>query len=258
MMIFVAESLIHSGRVDPDHLLRWMSTQHEPARGYGKGARTAFAATARGVPASEAAYVSWPEGSKGNGAAVRVTPIACLYAEDDDSLVAATVASAKVTHAHPAAVDGAVVMARATAALLKTNGEDIPAADSFVACLQPTDSALAAKLALVPALVRQRASTLEAAATLGNGVLAIESVPLALFCFLCWGSDFEALVIQTALCGGDVDSIAAMSGALSGALVGVAGLPAHWLARAEDGPRGRRHVLDLADRIHEMARRDRQ
>ena len=249
MMTFVAESILECGRVDGDHLLQWMATHHEPARGYGKGTRAAFAAAARGVPASEAGYSSWSEGSKGNGAAVRVTPIACLYVADDESLAPAATASATITHAHPIAVDGAVVMAHATAAVLRTQRGEIPDADSFVACLRPTESAFAEKLGLVRALVRARASPAEAVAALGNGVLAIDSVPLALFSFLRWGPDFEAVVVNTALCGGDIDSIAAMSGALSGALVGEEGLPTRWLARAEDGSRGVGHVSELADQL---------
>ena len=116
-------------------------------------------------------------------------------------------------------------MARATAAVLRTRQGVIPDADSFVASLEPTHSAFAERLGRVPVLVRARASTAEAVAALGNGVLAIDSVPLALFSFLRWGPDFEAVVVHTALCGGDVDSIAAMSGALAGALVGEEGLP---------------------------------
>lgn len=249
MMIFVAESLLECGRVDPEQLLHWMATRHEPARGYGKGTRAAFAASARGVPATEAAYVSWPQGSKGNGAAVRVAPIACLYADDESLLATAAATSARVTHASSVAVDATVVMARAIAALSRASARTVPDAASFIALLQPSDRELATRLARVPCLVAQGAPALEAVAALGNGVLACESVPLALFCFLRWGADFEEAIVETALCGGDVDSIAAMTGALSGALVGAAGLPADWLARAEAGRRGSEHVSELADRI---------
>jgi poly(ADP-ribose) glycohydrolase ARH3 len=243
MMIFVAESLLECGRIDPEHLLQWMSDHHEPARGYGKGTRAAFASNSL-----------WPEGSKGNGAAVRVAPIACLYVDDDTSLSLAAAASATVTHAHPTAIDCAVVMARATAVLLRVPDGTMPALGSFMERLRPTEPTLTSRLSTVATLVQDRASPREAIAALGNGVLAIESMPLALFCFLRWGSDFEAVVVQTALCGGDIDSIAAMSGALSGALLGEAGLPAQWLQRAENGFRGRRYVSDLANRICEMHR----
>jgi poly(ADP-ribose) glycohydrolase ARH3 len=144
-------------------------------------------------------------------------------------------------------------MARATAALLSAPIAETLDVANFIAQLEPTDHELATRLALVPPLVERRASTRDAVAALGNGILAFESVPLALFCFLRWGSDFESAVVHTALCGGDVDSIAAMTGALSGALVGAAGLPAQWLARAEGGARGHEYVAALADRICDLA-----
>ncbi|MCA9610800.1 MAG: ADP-ribosylglycohydrolase family protein, partial [Myxococcales bacterium] len=76
MMLAVAASLREVGTVDEAHLLATLAAMHEPARGYGKGARAAFAAHAAGQPWTEAGRVLWPEGSKGNGAAVRVAPIA--------------------------------------------------------------------------------------------------------------------------------------------------------------------------------------
>jgi poly(ADP-ribose) glycohydrolase ARH3 len=256
MMIFVAESLVRCGRLNPEHLLRWMAQHHEPARGYGKGTRAALAAAARGVPAADVAYTCWPEGSIGNGAAVRVAPIACLHPERDQPLSEAAAAAARVTHASLVAVESAIVMARATAAVLRAPTGERPSPDAFLASIEPAEPTLAARLASVSALLHARASTREAVAVLGNGVVAVESVPLALFCFLRWGPDFESVIVQTALCGGDVDSIAAMSGALSGASVGEAGLPARWLARAENGCRGRDHVRALADQVCDLARRD--
>jgi poly(ADP-ribose) glycohydrolase ARH3 len=109
--------------------------------------------------------------------------------------------------------------ARAIGMVLLSVSEDFPHADSFVAELGPTDLALATKLTLVPALVGRRASANDAAAALGNGVLALDSVPLALFCFLRWGNDFETAITQTVLCGGDVDSIAAMRGIFNTSLI---------------------------------------
>jgi poly(ADP-ribose) glycohydrolase ARH3 len=252
MMIFVAESLIECGRVDPDHLLRWMATHHDPARGYGKGTRSAFTAAMSGVPTSEASRSFWAEGSKGNGAAVRVAPIACVYSRNDSTLAPAAAASARITHGHESAVAAAVVMARAIAAALETDPRRIPDAGWFVSSLAGWDSTLDAKLRLVVGLVGERASTADVVAALGNGVLAVESVPLALFNFLRWGDDYEGAVVQTALCGGDVDSICSMTGALAGALDGEEALPARWLARAEDRRRGLRFVSALADRISDL------
>jgi ADP-ribosylglycohydrolase len=71
MMMMVGESLMACGAVHGPHLLAWMAEHHDPARGYGKGMGAALAGTQL-----------WPEGSEGNGAAARVTAIACRYPRD--------------------------------------------------------------------------------------------------------------------------------------------------------------------------------
>jgi poly(ADP-ribose) glycohydrolase ARH3 len=222
MMILVAESLVDAARLDPPHLLRWMAANYDPARGYGRGTRLALAS---GVPSP----------SIGNGAAVRVVPIAWLADHD-------VRAAARVTHGSAVAVDAAVVFAHAVANAL--GGRHF-----FAASLGANEPALADRLTLVDRLVASAASTDEAVRALGNGVPAMESVPLAIFCFLRWGPSFEEVVVHSALAGGDVDSIAAMSGSLAGASVGEAGLPPQWIARLERGSRGADHVRALADAI---------
>lgn len=105
---------------------------------------------------------------------------------------------------------------------------------------------LAEKFALVVPLLGAPLS--EAAARIGNGVTADESVPLALHLFLRCRSDLEQTILASARCGGDVDTIAAMSGTLAGALLGESALPASWLTNSE-GVAGARA---LADRLAEL------
>ena len=49
------------------------------------------------------------------------------------------------------------------------------------------------------------------------------------------------------LAGGDTDTIAALSGALCGALVGEDGIRASFIERIEHEPKGPTHVRSLAD-----------
>jgi ADP-ribosylglycohydrolase len=59
-------------------------------------------------------------------------------------------------------------------------------------------------------------------------------------------------VRNTVLCGGDTDTIAAMSGALCGALVGESALPTRWVERLENGPKGADYLRALADATFEL------
>ena len=86
---------------------------------------------------------------------------------------------------------------------------------------------------------------------LGNGVLALDSVPIALWCGLRDVPAREALLDAVGF-GGDADTIGAMTGALLGAGLGETGLPVEWVAKLENGPReGRDFVLGLADALAE-------
>lgn len=251
MMISVAESLVRMGGVHPDDLLATLAANYDPARGYGHGMRRAVEAFRSGR--RPAAFSSWAEGSKGNGGAVRVVAIACAYHDDLDLLAALAEETAGVTHAHPLGRAGAVAHALALGRILAEVEGGPPDSESVIATILQAGSVkgtiIASRLEDALRLVRGLADPGDAARVLGNGVLAEEAVPLALFCSLRWAPDFVSVVKNTILAGGDTDTTAAMSGALCGALVGEEGLPAIWVERAETGPKGIAYVRDLADAV---------
>ena len=145
--------------------------------------------------------------------------------------------TAALTHGGEAGLEGCVLFARALAASLRLpEGAPIDPL-SFVSALDND------WLGPVPGLL---AATLpEVVSVLGNGVTADEAVPLAILAFLRWGPGFGDVVVNAARCGGDVDTIAAMSGALAGARVGASKLPTLWLENAE----GVEEATQLADAL---------
>ena len=84
---------------------------------------------------------------------------------------------------------------------------------------------------------------------LGNSSAGHESVPAALYA-ATQGQDFEQAVSFAVACGGDADTIGAMTGAVAGARFGAEAIPVRWLKALEDGERGRTHVERLAERLH--------
>jgi poly(ADP-ribose) glycohydrolase ARH3 len=190
MMISVAESFLRCGRVEAVDLLDKLVANYEPARGYGKGMKRICDALLAGARHDQVASSGWAEGSRGNGAAVRVAPLACAI-HDEDTLVAAAKASARVSHAHPLAVGGCVLMALAVFRALRQPDVDAWNPLEFIAELKQSphvDKAYASKLDNVLLLLRAAAETPVAAAALGSGVMAEDSVPLALFAFARWRS----------------------------------------------------------------------
>lgn len=242
MALGLARSLIDCGKLDGDHLFQTWSDSYEPARGYGRGMKLAIQAWRAGASPAESA---WRDGSNGSGAAVRVVALACLLHRDHASLDAAARESAALTHRGAAGMDGCVLHARALAQVLRQPDAASMDAGAFVAALR-SFGMVGDKVLRIPSLLTM--SPAVAAAELGNGLMADESVPLALFAFLRWSPQFEDVVVNTARCGGDVDTIAAMSGALTGAAVGATQLPPLWLENAE----GVEGAAFLADQLHAL------
>jgi ADP-ribosylglycohydrolase len=124
MMIALAESLIERGRVDDQHLASAFTEAYEPDRGYGRGTRRVLELWANGTPvASAAAQIFDGHGSRRNGAAMRIAPIAVLFRDNPPRLLTEAARSARITHSHPVGVDAAVVQAAAIGAALRE--EDI-------------------------------------------------------------------------------------------------------------------------------------
>jgi poly(ADP-ribose) glycohydrolase ARH3 len=262
MMIGVAEALLEG--LDADNvipLLDALSRNYEPARGYGKGMKMVLDAFARGADWQDARFRPWPDGSRGNGAAVRTAPIACVFERGDPQLIQTASAVAAATHAHPDAVDGAVLHAVAVAHVLALEGPRNLASVELIAELRGiplgASSWVPRRLDALEQLLDRRDRALPSAVgQLGHGVLAEDSVVAALYAFLVAAPDFREVVVTAAMMGGDVDTITAMSGSLGGALVGVEAIPAQWICNLENQGKGRDYIRSLADRLwakHEAA-----
>lgn len=250
MTIAVAESILFRKGLDEDHLAVTFAARfgQDPHRGYGPGTAALLARIAEeGSDWRSAATAQFGgRGSHGNGAAMRVAAVA-LEADGDPARAAELARrSATVTHAHPHGIEGAALQAAAIAIAFSSGESEQP--------LQVTSlfSALAALTA--DASYRQRLDEAQAiaatesfgeVATLGTGVAALDSVPTAVCAFALHPDSFRDAVRCAIGLGGDTDTIASMTGAMSGARVGASGIPPHWLARSE----GTYRLSEIADRF---------
>jgi poly(ADP-ribose) glycohydrolase ARH3 len=119
MFIAVAESIRDTGTIVPADLLRAFSRHYEPARGFGRGMKLAIRAFESGVRWEDVARTAWPEGSRGNGGAVRVGAVALRRWATTQDLLAAAELATRVTHAHAEAVESALVQVRFVALALR-------------------------------------------------------------------------------------------------------------------------------------------
>jgi poly(ADP-ribose) glycohydrolase ARH3 len=239
MAIGLAESLIEVGAVDYQHLGETFRRNYrrEPWRGYASGPPTLFAQVERsGLTYQEAARrLFGGEGSLGNGAAMRIAPLGCFFC-DSPHLYEEAVASAEVTHAHPVGKDGAAVLARAVALAAGLDPRQGLPRERFVADLADFSrtGTVREKMALVQTLLAEAASPETAARKLGRTVAVHESMPFAVYAFLCHSSSFKDCLFCAVLNGGDRDTLGAMACAISGAYLGIEAIPEWWRNKVEN------------------------
>lgn len=207
--------------------------RREPWRGYGTGPPRIFAAHLAGQPWRETATALFGrEGSLGNGGAMRVAPVA-LVARSLAHATRLARGSAVVTHAHRLGQDGAAVQAAAVFLALHSDGGALDRS-RFLSSLE--EAAQTSEFVRAIDLLHRvplGADPGSLAAMLGNGIQSERSVPTAIGAFLAEPEDPSAAILTAVRCGGDADTIAAMTGAIAGARHGMTALPQRWLRRLE-------------------------
>ncbi len=175
-------------------------------------------------------------GSAGNGSAMRVAPLGLFFAGRPDELAGAATECSRLTHTHPRATAGAVVVAEAVAAL--ATSETLPESGPFLSRLAQTaarcDVPMADALARLPTLLALSAD--EALDQIGTSGYVLHTVPAALYCFFRTPGSFRDTVITAASGGGDTDTIGAIAGAISGAANGVDKIPKEWVDGLQSTP----------------------
>lgn len=249
MAIGVAESLAEHGRIIEDALMATFAANYDPRRRYGFGARRLLQAHRDGEDWRALSETHYPGGSFGNGAAMRAAPVGLFFRDDLDRAAAEAAASARPTHRHPLGIDGARTIAVA-AALAATTGP-IDRRAFFGAIAERVETEEFRWQLEMAAQLRPSQSI----AAFGNGIEAHRSAVTAVAAFAAAPDDYPTVLARVLALGGDVDTLAAMAGALCGARVGLDGIPTHLVALLEDGPKGRGYLFDLAARLDEAGRR---
>ncbi|MFQ6023341.1 MAG: ADP-ribosylglycohydrolase family protein [Acidiferrobacterales bacterium] len=250
MAIALAETLATTGDVKSQQLgdtFRAHFTR-EPWRGYGPGPPAIFARVAAGGISYEAAAreLYGEQGSFGNGAAMRIAPLALFFC-DSDVLYQKAEASALVTHTHPIGVDGAAIQARAIARASLLEHDRALDVQVFMQDLIvfARTAAIRSKLEAVQRLILDNTPPPEAARRLGLSIAVQESMPFALYCFLRHPDEYAQCLYAAILHGGDRDTMGAMAGAISGAYLGIDAIPMDWRSKLENGERIEKLAYEL-------------
>ncbi|NEC66164.1 ADP-ribosylglycohydrolase family protein [Streptomyces sp. SID9727] len=199
-------------------------------------------------------------GSKGCGANMRVAPVGLVPGLSDEQRAGAAQLQSALTHGHPTALAASDLTARAVY-LLAQGAEPLgligrlrsyayenrdryltrwlgelwrhthdASPEAFIA--RGWDDCLAALETVQDALRNPSPETDPCEAT-GDGWIAEEALATALHCFLLFPDEPVTALRRAACTRGDSDSIASLTGALSGAHLGATAWPAAWSDRIE-------------------------
>jgi ADP-ribosylglycohydrolase len=269
MAVAIARSLAEKKAVDPPDVARRFGELWSQGRivGQGLACRSAVMRILDGIPWKKAGA---PEGRAGNGAAMRTAPVGLFLHGDHDALAAAADQIGSITHRDARARAGAVAIALAVAHL--ASGGD-PSPDVLAGLITPRVAGLhqvfADLIGELPKALSQ--STDDAMAWFtsagfsdggtdgweGITPYVIPTVLGSLYSFMKHPEDYIGAIRFVIECGGDVDTTAAITGALSGSHLGLSAIPDGLARKVNDrGRMGYDELVRLADDLFEAASAD--
>lgn len=181
--------------------------------------------------------------TNGNGSAMRSGPLGLIMSQFPlAQLVETTRIFSSITHASEACIDGSIAIALGTRASMATRA--IPFHVSMFLnhiAEYVTNTGYKKEILTIPSLMRGKSD--EAAKThiaaygcsmkedkWGDGISSgvRQSSLWALYAFCKYPDNYKECIAIAIMCGGDVDTTAAMAGALVGARLGYASVPGIW------------------------------
>lgn len=203
-----------------------------------------------GIPPERSAVVSG-----GSGPAMRSAIIGAFFADEPERRREFVNASSRLTHQSWQAETAALAVAEAAAIAVVRAASDAFELFSILRTLSPEEEWQESLLQMESAL-RRGDSVSAFARTLGleKGVTgyALHVVPVALYAWLRHPGDFRVSLIAGLECGGDTDTVGAISGALAGASAGVEAIPSEWRAGLGEWPRSTAFIERVARRLAEQ------
>ena len=236
--LLLADVLIAGhGHIDPyrlaDALDRW--EQDARARGSGDLLGPSTLAAIQAVRNGTAPHLAGANGTT-NGAAMRITPVGIAVAPVDiEALVDRVEEACLVSHHTSVAIAGAAAVAAVVSAGVEGHGLAAAVALGIVAARAGArrgrwvaGADVAARIAWCTELAGRRDAVVvvdRVVRLIGTSLATQESVPAAFAMLLLHAHDPWAACLAAASLGGDTDTIAAMSGAMAGAIYGVDAFP---------------------------------
>lgn len=192
--------------------------------------------------------------SAGNGPAMRSAVIGVFFANNEERRRRFVEASTRLTHTDPRALTAALAVAEVAAGVCTARAHEFSFSELGHLSREPEWGCI------LEELERARADGVgvaDFAKRLGleksvTGY-AFHTVPVALYAWWRHRRDYRGTLTAVLDCGGDTDTVGAIAGALAGAEVGAAGIPAEFVDGIVEWPRSMGWLRRLADRLRQQA-----
>jgi ADP-ribosylglycohydrolase len=256
------------GHFDPQDFARRIAAIFTEERIVGRGRATEEAAfrLAKGVPWDEAGT---PSPSAGNGSAMRAGPIGLLFHDEPAGLIRAANDQGRITHKDPRCSAGAVAIAGAVSLVLpggEIEGRPFLAKladwtenldESVAKALEQLTEWVALPLDEAVELIAKAGSPDFSDAWQGISPFVTSSVLWSLYSFLRSPDDYWEAICTAIAVGGDVDTTAAMAGAISGAYLGLDAIPSNLTRHLNDQGQWRfPELVKLAEECYRIKARE--
>ena len=266
LTIHTAKALIQGNGFNTQYFIReYISWLDDPPIGPGYGCISSIRKLKYDVPWKQAA-----SNSGGNGTVMRISPIGLFYCKDMKGLKTSAIKSSIITHSHPAASAGAIVIARAIAFLIdkkpKTgfsidgffdvitssiSGSQEEIWEEFIKILNKLKSSL--EMPIEAGLIKFSQAGVKSPyfieQYLGQAFVhpyTISTVVCAIFIFLKRLSSFRECILELATAGGDSDTVGAIGGSLAGAFFGLKNIPDDLIKIVK----GSKKILKLSESLY--------
>lgn len=233
LTLATCQSIIKTRRPDPEHIAKTMASWFRLGRIDGIGAATLKALTEINAGGHWALVGRKGEYAAGNGAAMRIAPLAFLIDDIDDSSRLLISDICRITHHNDEAYLGALAIVRAIRLVLDHHCLDMSQVVSFL-----PDCLVRDRLDAISTYINEhpKKRLSEVSRHFGNTGYVVNSTTLAIATAarMIETKDFMSPMIDVIQGGGDTDTIASMAGQIAGTHFGYDGLPIERVAKVPD------------------------
>ena len=256
------ESIVRQRDLSPADIARSIASLWKHHSVVGPGGACTFAANAF-LKTGDWATCGAPVGQAGNGTAMRTAALGLYFLREPERLPAAVADVSRITHQDPRSVAGGIAIAKAAQLLATLETLDEGSfCRSIADAIRPYAATFADLIEGLPLRLQEdRETALHAIAWAGASKpefsrpiitpFVVPTVLAALWVVLQHQTSWPTAVSEAIHLGGDVDTLGAIVGALSGARLGDSAIPAHLAS----GVLGAEQIQKLASQYYEVVTR---